>query len=82
MILPGKGLGVESVEAGSPAELAGLRPGMVIMSCNGVALVDEATVAEAIAASGGTLRLEILRAQEAEPVTVSVAMRRVAAVKF
>jgi hypothetical protein len=82
LVLPGKGLGVEAVEAGSPAELAGLRPGMVIVKCNGVALVDEATVADTIASSGGTLRLEILQAEGAEPAVVSVAMKRVAAVSF
>jgi S1-C subfamily serine protease len=82
MVLPGKGLGVETVEAGSPAEQAGLRQGMVIVRCNGVALVDEATVADSIASSGGVLRLEVLKAEGDQPISVSVAMQRVAAVKF
>lgn len=82
MVLPGKGLGIEAVEEGSPAALAGLQPGMVIVRCNGIALVDEESVAEAIASSGGALRLEVLQAEGAKPVIVPIAMQRVSAVKF
>ncbi|MCP4509021.1 MAG: hypothetical protein GY826_21825, partial [Fuerstiella sp.] len=39
LLLPGKGLGIDAVEPGSPAELVGLQPGMVITVCNGIQLV-------------------------------------------
>ena len=60
MLLPGKGLGIDGVEAGSPADLVGLKPGMVMTNCNGIDLVDEASLAEAIRISGGVLNMTLL----------------------
>ena len=43
-LLPGVGLGVESVTPGSPADAIGLQAGMVVVGANGVALTDETTM--------------------------------------
>lgn len=60
MILPGQGIGVESVELNSPAFLANLQPGMVLVSANGIRLLDEASMNEAIIRSNGLLTLEVV----------------------
>jgi hypothetical protein len=82
ILLPGKGLGVEAVEAGSPAELVGLRPGMVMTVCNGIQLVDETSMQEAIRISGGVLQMTLLSADGGQVLEGTVQMTRIAAVSF
>ena len=60
MLLPGRGIGIEGVEPGSPAEQVGLRPGMVMTVANGIPLVDEYSMQEAIRISGGVLQMILL----------------------
>ena len=81
-VLPGQGLGIESLEKYSPAVLAGLQPGMVILRCNGIDITDEAAFGEAVATSAGVLQLELLSAEGGEPFTVTVTMKRLTRVSF
>ncbi|MDG1895659.1 MAG: hypothetical protein P8J37_12195 [Fuerstiella sp.] len=82
ILLPGKGLGIDAVEPGSPAELVGLQPGMVMTVCNGILLVDEASMQEAIWSSGGILQMTLLSADGSQVLEGTVRMTRVAAVAF
>jgi hypothetical protein len=82
ILLPGKGLGIDAVEAGSPAELVGLQPGMVMTVCNGIQLVDEASMQEAIRISGGILQMTLLSADGSQVLEGTVRMTRVAVVAF
>ena len=82
MVLPGKGLGIETVDANSPAEAAGLKPGMVVTRINGVELVDEAAMKLVIAQSNGRLEMTVLTQADAAPQQVTVQMRLVSAVSF
>ncbi len=82
MVLPGKGLGLEAVEADSPAAEAGLAAGMLITAVNGMPITDAGTLADAIAAStDGLLELEVLVEgyDEAVPATVQMIEMPVAA---
>ena len=82
VVLPGKGLGVDSVEPGSPAAAVGIQPGMVITTCNGIALVDENSMAEAIRISGGVLQMTLLSADGSQLLEGTVQMAQVASVSF
>ncbi|MEO2028757.1 MAG: PDZ domain-containing protein [Fuerstiella sp.] len=82
ILLPGKGLGIDAVEPNSPAEQVGLQPGMVITVCNGIQLVDEASMQEAIRISGGILQMTLLSADGSQVLEGTVRMSRVAAVSF
>lgn len=82
MLLPGKGIGIDAVEPGSPAEQVGLRPGMVLTVCNGIPMIDEAAMAEAIRISGGVLNMTILSADGSQVLEGTVRMVQVAAVSF
>ena len=82
MELPNAGLGIETVEEGSPAAQAGLAPGMVITLCNGIKIVDGAAMSAAIAKSGGVLNLTVLEKVGGEPAEVSIQMQRLAAASF
>ncbi|APZ90633.1 PDZ domain-containing protein [Fuerstiella marisgermanici] len=82
ILLPGKGLGVDTVEPGSPADRVGLQPGMVITVCNGIPLVDEAAMQEAIRISGGTLHLTLLSDDGSQVLEGVAQMARVASVRF
>lgn len=81
LLLPGQGVGVEEVAPGSPADAVGLQPGMVITRCNGIDMVDEAALAQAIAISGGVLQMDLLLA-EGTPATCVVVMQQVTSVNF
>lgn len=61
MLLTGKGLGIESVEPGSPADKAGLQTGMVITRCNNIDIEDAGSMPLAIEQSGGVLNMTILK---------------------
>lgn len=82
MLLPGKGIGIEAVEPGSPAEQVGLRPGMVITVANGIPLVDETSMQEAIRISGGVLQMTLLSEDGSQVLEGAVQMAQVAAVSF
>jgi hypothetical protein len=82
MILPNRGLGIESVDPGSPAALAGLQPGHVIVSCNGITLDAPEALQRAISQSGGQVRLSVLTGQDEQPATVDIQMTRLAAVSY
>ena len=81
MLLPGQGVGIEEVAPGSPAAAVGLQPGMVITRCNGIDMLDEAALAQAIGTSGGALQMDLLLA-EGTPATCVVVMQRVTSVSF
>jgi hypothetical protein len=81
LLLPGQGVGVEEVAPGSPAAAVGLQPGMVITRCNGIDMIDEAALGQAIAQSGGALQMDLLLA-EGTPATCVVVMQRVTSVNF
>jgi membrane-associated protease RseP (regulator of RpoE activity) len=82
MLLPGTGMGVDSVAANSPADRAGIRPGMIITQANGIDLVDEASMQRAIAASGGVLQLAVKPSADANAVAMTVQMELVPSVSF
>lgn len=82
MLLPGKGIGIEAVEPGSPAEQVGLRPGMVMTVANGIPLVDEASMQEAIRISGGVLQMTLLSEDGSQVLEGAVQMVQIAAVSF
>ena len=82
LLLPGKGVGIEEVTPGSPADAVRLQPGMVIVRCNGVDLVDEQALADVIAQSQGVLRMDLLVDGDQAPATCVVVMQRVASVDF
>ena len=82
MLLPGKGIGIEAVEPGSPAEQVGLQPGMVMTVANGIPLVDETSMQEAIRISGGVLQMTLLSEDGSQVLEGAVQMAQVAAVSF
>lgn len=82
LVLPGKGIGVESVEANSPAAVTGLKPGMVITKCNGVAITDNDVFAQVIAESGGVLEMELLEKIDGEQLQATVQMTRLPSASF
>lgn len=82
MILPGVGIGVESVERNSPAEFANLQPGMVLVSANGIRLLDEASLNEAIVRSNGTLTLEVVTALGQQSQFVQIQLQVVRRASF
>ena len=82
LMLPGKGMGIEKVEANSPAANAGLTPGMVITKCNGVAITDEVVFGQVVAESGGVLEMEVLDKIDGEPLFGTVQMTRLATANF
>lgn len=82
MILPGKGLGVEQVAQGSPAELAGFIPGYVIARVNGVDLVDEQALANVMSRSNGILEMTVVDGQTGATAVVTVRMTRVVEVSY
>ena len=69
-------LGVHEVSPYSPAALAGLMPGDMILSVNGYALNNESVLPEVIQRSGGILNLEVYRDGFEAPVVVDVRLRR------
>ena len=83
MAIPGQGFGVESVEADSPAEEAGLAAGMVITSVNGLAVSDAASMASAIeSAVDGLLELTVVVEGGTEAVPATVQMIQVPVASF
>lgn len=81
VLIPGRGLGIESVAAGSPAELAGLQPGMIVTIANNIAITDEISMPTAIDGSNGLLNLEVL-VSETELAQLTVQMQPVVVTNF
>ena len=82
MVLPATGLGIDSVAAGSPAEQAGLKPGMVIKSINGIELVSQAEMERAMATPDGLLNMVVTAAADQDPISLSVQMVLVSSVSY
>jgi hypothetical protein len=82
MFLPGRGMGVESVDAASPAADVGLAPGMVITAANGFALNEPADLEQAMQSSSGILTLQVVVEENSEPQTVDVLLRRIRSASF
>lgn len=80
--IPGRGLGIQEVEAGSPAELAGLEPGMVIMQADGVQLDSETTMPSIIEGSSGMLNLDVISDSSEDSINVDVQMQKMASSSF
>ncbi len=69
-------LGVHEVSPYSPAAIAGLQPGDMILSVNGYAFDNESVLLEMIQTSGGLLNLEVYREGLETPMIVQVHLRR------
>ena len=69
-------LGVHQVSPYSPAAMAGLQAGDMILSVNGYAFDNDAVLPEMIQTSGGILNLEVYREGMEAPMTVQVRLRR------
>ncbi|WP_145451489.1 PDZ domain-containing protein [Gimesia panareensis] len=82
LMLPGKGIGIETIAANSPAAEVGLQPGMVITKCNGVVITDNEVFGQVIAQSGGVLEMELLESIEGEPLQATVQMTQLPAASF
>jgi S1-C subfamily serine protease len=68
-------LGIESVQPDSPAALAGLRPGDVIMSVNGKPVSSEDVLTQEL--SAGQLNLEVFREGNESPTSIALLPQRV-----
>jgi hypothetical protein len=69
--------GIQEVTVNSPADRAGLQPGDMIVSINGLSIHDESVLVNAIQSSGGQLVLGVVREGTEEPVMVEVLLDRV-----
>ena len=69
--------GIQEVYEGSPAAMAGLLPGDLIVSVNQVSISDESVLANNIQTSNGVIELGIVRDGSEEPFFVDVAMELV-----
>ena len=78
MVLPESGLGIDEVDPDSPAALAGLTAGMVIVSCNDIQITQESDMQQAIETSGGVLTI-IVQLEDGSQAEAVVEMVRVAA---
>jgi len=75
LFLPGKGMGIESVEENPPADLNGLLPGMVITKCNGVMIDTEEKFLEVMKNSNGILDMVIALSETDELAEVTIDLR-------
>ncbi len=80
-VLPQAGLEIDKVIANSPADLAGLEPGMLIVSCNDIMIADEADILREMNASNGVLMLIVQLENGSQGQTV-VEMVPVSSVSF
>jgi serine protease Do len=69
-----KGAAVSSVQAGSPAEKAGLQPEDVVLSADGREIQDNSDLSRYIAAKapGTAVKLDVLRGKERKTITVTL----------
>lgn len=78
--IPGRGLGIQDVEPGSPAELAGLAPGMVIMQADGRELDSETVMPSVLEESDGLLNLAVIQDDSEQVYDVAVQMNQLASI--
>lgn len=74
--------GIQEVKPHSPAARAGLLPGDMIVSVNGMAIDEENVLQRAIQTSGGRLELVVVRDGVAEPIMIPVQLMRVRALSY
>ena len=77
VFIAGKGLGIQEVQAGSPADLAGLTAGMVIVQADGFDLAGEEVMPSVLQQSNGLLNLTILVEGDTEFYSADVEMLKV-----
>lgn len=70
-------LGVMDVQAGSPAAVAGIEPGDMIVAVNQLQITDETILAKSIQNSNGVIELAVIREGMHEPVWLDIAMELV-----
>lgn len=76
--IPGLGFGIQEVEVGSPAQLAGLAQGMIINRANGQLLETESAMTDLMQASDGSLELNVVTDESGSEQLVQVQMEQVA----
>ena len=75
--IPETGYGIESVTPNSPAALAGLKQGDMILQVNGQTPLQNEALGSAVQATGGLLGLGVLREGSQELENVQVALQRI-----
>lgn len=75
--IPGLGYGVQEVESGSPAELAGLAQGMIIVGANGLKLETESAMTDLLNRSNGQLALDVVTDENGQQQVFDVSMVQV-----
>lgn len=75
-------IGIQEVTIGSPAEAAGLQPGDLIISVNGIAIETEQDFRNQIALSNGKLTLEIYRDGMEGSQIVEVQLKRLMQLRY
>ena len=70
--------GIQEVDAGSPADMAGLVVGDMIVGINGSPITSEFDLSEAITVSGGHLHLDVVRDGADSSVEIHVDLARLA----
>ena len=70
--------GIQKVDAGSPADMAGLVIGDMIVGINGSPITSEFDLSEAITVSGGHLHLDVIRDGADSSVEIHVDLARLA----
>lgn len=75
-------MGIQEVTIGSPAEAAGLQPGDLIISVNGIAIETEQDFRNQIALSNGKLTLEIYRDGMEGSQIVEVQLKRLMQLRY
>ena len=82
VFIQGRGLGIVDVQAGSPAELAGLETGMVIIQADGYDVFEEDLMDSVIQESNGLLNLELVIDGDDNVASVEVEMQKLSSNGF
>jgi len=69
-------MGIVEVQAGSPAELAGLAPGMVIVQADGYDVFEQDIMNSIIQDSTGVLNLAVIAGDDEQLVGINVTMQK------
>lgn len=80
--LPKRGFGIDVVDPESPAALAGLKPGMIITSCNDIKIINTQTLASAIDQSSGVLKLLVVTGKDGQTKPIRVTMKPLVSSRF
>lgn len=67
---------ITEVEAGSPAQRAGLRVGMLILEANGTAVLHPNTLNELVRKSGVSLKLKVVSSEQGSPSLITVNLQQ------